>query len=248
MAEVLITLGIIGVVAAITLPTLISSFQKKVLSTRLKKEISFIQNSFRRLVADEGVSDFASSSVITVSPGVSKDTRIYHIDSEKFTNYLKLTKYKFVIPSDEELDKMSDTQIENLEKKYLNSFSTFLPENAEGYMLPDGACIAFTTNATVGSDVIVQDLIMIDVNCDQKPNTIGLDRFAFIPSFYNPERFYSIEEIKTLVGPDYYEEYRKECLKPSKIGETYEPNDSRILIHAMSCGLVVNRDGYEIKY
>jgi prepilin-type N-terminal cleavage/methylation domain-containing protein len=37
LAEVLITLGIIGVVAVLTLPALISSYQKNVLVTRLKK-------------------------------------------------------------------------------------------------------------------------------------------------------------------------------------------------------------------
>ena len=37
LAEVLITLGIIGVVAAITLPTVIQNYQKQVLVTQLKK-------------------------------------------------------------------------------------------------------------------------------------------------------------------------------------------------------------------
>src|SRR5574344_1640540 len=36
LAEVLITLGIIGVVAAITIPTLINSYKKQVLQTRIK--------------------------------------------------------------------------------------------------------------------------------------------------------------------------------------------------------------------
>ena len=40
LAEVLITLGVIGVVAALTLPTLIANYQKKNLVTQLKK-ISF---------------------------------------------------------------------------------------------------------------------------------------------------------------------------------------------------------------
>ncbi len=37
LAEVLITLGIIGVVAAMTIPTLISNHNKRVVETRLKK-------------------------------------------------------------------------------------------------------------------------------------------------------------------------------------------------------------------
>ena len=37
LAEVLITLGIIGIVAALTIPQLISNYQKKVVPIRLKK-------------------------------------------------------------------------------------------------------------------------------------------------------------------------------------------------------------------
>lgn len=35
LAEVLITLGIIGIVAAMTIPTLINNYQKKITVTRL---------------------------------------------------------------------------------------------------------------------------------------------------------------------------------------------------------------------
>jgi len=42
LAEVLITLGIIGVVAGLTLPTLIHNYQNKVLETQFKKSVSLI--------------------------------------------------------------------------------------------------------------------------------------------------------------------------------------------------------------
>lgn len=45
LAEVLITLGIIGVVAAITLPSLIADFQDKQLIAQFKKTYSIISNS-----------------------------------------------------------------------------------------------------------------------------------------------------------------------------------------------------------
>ena len=37
LAEVLITLGIIGIVAAMTIPTLITNYQKNITITRLKE-------------------------------------------------------------------------------------------------------------------------------------------------------------------------------------------------------------------
>ena len=51
LAEVLITLGIIGVVAAMTLPTLISNYQKVALETAYKKGMSVIANAIQLAMA-----------------------------------------------------------------------------------------------------------------------------------------------------------------------------------------------------
>ena len=53
LAEVLITLGIIGVVAAMTIPNLISYYQKHVISTRLKEDYSIFTQVMRRAQDDE---------------------------------------------------------------------------------------------------------------------------------------------------------------------------------------------------
>ena len=45
LAEVLITLGIIGIVAAITLPVLVSNYKKKIVETRLKRFYSVANNA-----------------------------------------------------------------------------------------------------------------------------------------------------------------------------------------------------------
>lgn len=54
LAEVLITLGVIGVVSAITLPLLVSSYQKFVLKNQFKKSYSIISNALRNIEADLG--------------------------------------------------------------------------------------------------------------------------------------------------------------------------------------------------
>lgn len=63
LAEVLITLGIIGVVAAMTLPTLIQNYQKQVYVNGLKKAISTSQNMLKQMQADEGASDLSSTKL-----------------------------------------------------------------------------------------------------------------------------------------------------------------------------------------
>jgi len=54
LAEVLITLAIIGVVAAMTIPTLISNYNKKIVETRLLKFYSNMNNAIRLSEIDQG--------------------------------------------------------------------------------------------------------------------------------------------------------------------------------------------------
>src|SRR5574344_2725153 len=54
LAEVLITLGIIGVVAALTIPTLMQKTQDREAVSKLKKVYSTISNAYNLAVNDEG--------------------------------------------------------------------------------------------------------------------------------------------------------------------------------------------------
>lgn len=54
LAEVLITIGIIGIVASMTIPVLINSYKEKVLVTQAKKSYSNISNTINRWNADNG--------------------------------------------------------------------------------------------------------------------------------------------------------------------------------------------------
>ena len=65
LAEVLITLGIIGVVAAMTLPTLIQQHQKQVYVNGAKKGLNVVMNTMSKIQADEGASDFLSTSLFS---------------------------------------------------------------------------------------------------------------------------------------------------------------------------------------
>lgn len=55
LAEVLITLGIIGVVAALTIPTLIAKHRQKELQAGLQKQYSVLQQSLTRMQQDLGI-------------------------------------------------------------------------------------------------------------------------------------------------------------------------------------------------
>lgn len=57
LAEVLITLGIIGVVAAFTLPTLIIKYQEHVIISKYKKMYSTLANAYNLAIAENGSPD-----------------------------------------------------------------------------------------------------------------------------------------------------------------------------------------------
>lgn len=55
LAETLITLGIIGVISALTIPTLVMNYQSKVRITQLQKVYNDISNAAVAALADERV-------------------------------------------------------------------------------------------------------------------------------------------------------------------------------------------------
>lgn len=55
LAEVLITLGIIGIVAALTIPNLVHIYKKKLIETRLEKAISAVTELVRIVDNNEGI-------------------------------------------------------------------------------------------------------------------------------------------------------------------------------------------------
>lgn len=55
LAEVLVTLSIIGVVAALTLPGLVTSHRNQVNATRLASTVGILENAFSNMLVQEGV-------------------------------------------------------------------------------------------------------------------------------------------------------------------------------------------------
>ena len=89
LAEVLITLGVIGIVAALTLPNLIADYRDKVLIVQTKKTYSTIMNAIARWQAGEGV--------------IGDNTSLFNPNQEsydtaknfsKYFNYIKFCKSK----------------------------------------------------------------------------------------------------------------------------------------------------------
>ena len=160
LAEVLITLGIIGVVAAMTMPSLVSHYQRKVLETQFKKSYSVLSQALLP-VQSEFLSCPAGNNAEIRERLFAQFNSIGEGETAElsYDNFFKTYNKK-----------ASSGRIHAncLDPNNSNTFSGF------GTVTPDGAVISFCTNVTYGN------LISIDTNGFKKgPNAFGHDLFFF---------------------------------------------------------------------
>ena len=67
LAEVLVTLGVIGVIAAMTIPGLMSNYRKRQLQTQIKADVSIIQQAVRFAEYEDTSYDMAIQDGSTAS-------------------------------------------------------------------------------------------------------------------------------------------------------------------------------------
>lgn len=174
LAEVLITLGIIGVVAAMTLPTLVQRQHEKVIVTKLKKSYSVMQQAYLMAVKDKGTPDLWGivDNLNTDNCEVSDTNNfLYHM-----REYLKITKY-------------CGGEAEGCwtNSNALNGSGFNNHEDQRRYskaILADGANILTFVESTDCSESRgkIKDVCgfyRIDVNGNTPPNAMGRDVFTF---------------------------------------------------------------------
>ena len=173
LAEVLITLGIIGVVAAMTIPTVVAKYQHKVLETQFKKAYSILYQLVLQVQNDTGM------------PLNVKDYS-YAYTGDKYKLYNALKPYIIAnfcttkgcidrIKVDENDDRPEAMQNMKEYKTYNNKVNTssYYMEGG-GFILPDGMSI-YIENYNERNL-----MLSIDINGVQKrPNRWGHDLFTF---------------------------------------------------------------------
>ena len=177
LAEVLITLGIIGVVSALTMPSLIQSYKEKVTVTKLEKAYSFLNQAYKR-ISDEygepqdwpGVEYAGNASASAAS--AHRDLYAQYVSCKKFKGQIYGT-----------VDTTKKIKALNGELyTYIYYFPSFTNNdgtvfqfsslrNCGGYVLSTGKLTA----CSMGGDILV------DINGYEKgPNQLGKDIFAFV--------------------------------------------------------------------
>lgn len=158
LAETLIVLGIISIVAALTIPNLIASYQKKILATQAQKAYSLLNGIFMKIVADEEVDNICNSSLISNYPQTDDDDYW----PKAFGKYIEIT-------GEINCNETSDSKCAI---KYLNHPGTD-NSNSKFFYLKNG----MKMNLYMDKNANWWGRLIVDVNGDKAPNTFGRDVF-----------------------------------------------------------------------
>ena len=192
MAEVLITLGIIGVVAAMTLPTVIGKYQDIVIKSKAKKAFSVASQAVQRAIAENGTVDqWTSGNLVSTSTGDAKHPqRVMGKNISKNLDYIKSCTdrtrtqcmpayYKRRVTGNEQ--RMQNTLV-------IDAESIFITKDGMAYRIVANAgdfnnlwcttTIAESQNSR-NSYMGTCGTIFVDINGPKGPNIDGDDLFAF---------------------------------------------------------------------
>ena len=167
LAEVLITLGIIGIIAAITLPGVIAKHRKEVLKAEFKKTYNELQRINLSFIKDEGLNMCeynwmlmeGGQEAMAASKALSKKVVSYYAGKNEELYNKGVSEIKTLTGTAANVYQFDDGFVWNMMKK------TFYFE----YGTPNGQ----------GK----YPVITIDINgYYQKPNQLGVDMFAFRPT------------------------------------------------------------------
>lgn len=158
LAETLITLGIIGVIAAIFIPPMINRTQKAELQTQLKKSYSTLMNATNQLKYDSGFNSFLAEY-----PMGTESRQKFMKDLKPYLN-AKFCK-------------------SNAECGSSNTASGYLTLNKNPYYLygETTSSLLLSDGSIIRVSRISKNSIYIDINgYKKKPNRAGYDLFEFI--------------------------------------------------------------------
>ena len=168
LAEVLITLGIIGVVAAMTMPTLINRTKNKEIQAQFKKTYSELNQMSQLFMNDMGMSvtDYCKDKGATL------------FVKQEFPKYFK------------DIHVIDDTIYNSTDEDGNLKSSVYQVYSLNGAKLRMGPCDNFGFRSDSGgriysfnSDTIYPEqqgpVVCVDVNGQKKPNKYGYDIFIF---------------------------------------------------------------------
>lgn len=137
LAEVLITLGVIGVVAAMTLPTLIQEHREKARVTQVKKAYSILSQAFTMAVQEYG--DIEDWELTTTSTGkTDEDGNAVYETSGQILLRNRLAQY---VKQLDKPNKLEFRSFKALDGRYFKSDTYTSFDTDTGFFLADGTYV-----------------------------------------------------------------------------------------------------------
>ena len=178
LAEVLITLSILGVIATMTIPNIIQNYKKTYTETRLKKAYSILENTLEQAKVINGLNgNYDNMLIAAKNSTTSSFGRINYFGD----NYLKpYINYSFICTAGQRGGKCGADQ-EN--KIYRFDNGEYM--EADSYKKDYGYRIYLKNGLQIGINKHLSNMDMltlrffVDVNGDKKPNRNGYDIFYF---------------------------------------------------------------------
>jgi len=227
LAEVLITLVIIGVIAAMTIPTTIAKYQKEETVSRLKKVYATLLTAYNTAVFEHGdIKNWSFGQPNNIANSVSK----------YILPYLQVAKFCGTNNRDcTSVDRVTLIGTESVcIKVYSGGFRPFA-----SFQLPDGT-ILWGYN-----DDDNYLILAADINGDKGPNKVGRDTFWFV---YDKRDNPSDRKFHRAGRAGFYmwgDNNPREYLKGTG-ADNCNKNASSIVVGA-HCGALIKLDGWQIK-
>ena len=218
LAEVLITLGIIGVVAAMTMPSLIANYQKQKTVNQLKKAYTTLAQAVK---LSELENDVVENWDYTLLP------------EEFFNSYLS----QFLTVS------TSNVTNSNLEYKYLNGTTCsedLCTQTSYIAHLADGSSLIISRHQWLSSGRVVS----IDINGDKRPNVIGKDFFSFAVTKENGLVPFGYGGFGTTIGDDINQAFGNYDRQKLTGNDGYACNKTK---RGFWCAALIITDGWEMR-
>lgn len=161
LAEVLVTLGIIGVVSAMTIPTLIKNHQRNVYVSQLQKVYAELSQAFDKVLTDSNAISLRESKMFPDGAAANF-----------FNRYFKVIQ----TCTGTDLDGCFVEHYENLAGETIR---------ARDLINSSMDCATIASGASICTGVVCLDdewwcnYIFVDVNGKQGPNIVGRDFFHF---------------------------------------------------------------------
>lgn len=237
LAEVLITLMIIGVIAVITIPPLVSAYQKNVYATQLKKFYTEFNQALQQMAVDYGCpGDLQCTGIFDYDAGNYQFDSVYIINL--LANYIKIDKIcgPHAPQGATDLDCFG-YNLSNRPYEYLNGDTTTTAGGFYELSIADRNWATLNNGAFFGilNSVVTSpshchngtcSYLYVDINGAKSPNQIGRDVFWFTIS-------------------------KKATLMPygsSTGGTTTTPACDPATGHGQLCSITIMNDGWQMNY